>query len=156
MSISADEHAALLSLAVHEFRTPLTVVAGYTKMLMNEQLGPLSDRQRQVLGEVEQQCKRLSGLLYEMSALADLANPETPPRLQDEIALPALLEEVTRGLDAGEDGPVAIVPATNAHPLTVRGDRRPDVRAGGVDQSCRARAGRRWPCERRSGSAPAA
>ena len=62
MSISADEHAALLSLAVHEFRTPLTVVAGYTKMLMNEQLGPLSDRQRQVLGEVEQQCKRLSGL----------------------------------------------------------------------------------------------
>ena len=124
MSISAHEHAALLSLAVHEFRTPLTVVAGYTKMLMNEQLGPLSDRQRQVLGEVEQQCKRLSGLLHEMSALADLADPDAPARLQDEIAIPALLEEVTRGFEGGENGPVAVVQTPDALPLTVRGDRK--------------------------------
>jgi signal transduction histidine kinase len=124
MSTSAHEHSALLSLAVHEFRTPLTVVAGYTKMLMNEQLGPLSDRQRQVLAEVEQQCKRLSTLLYEMSALADLANPDTTPRLQDEIAIPALLEEVTRAFEGGENGQVAVIQATNAHALTVRGDRK--------------------------------
>jgi signal transduction histidine kinase len=124
MSISAHEHSALLSLAVHEFRTPLTVVAGYTKMLMNEQLGPLSDRQRQVLAEVEQQCKRLSSLLYEMSALADLADPDTPPRLHDEIPLPALLEEVTRGLEGGDNGSVAVVQGPNPHPLTVRGDRK--------------------------------
>jgi signal transduction histidine kinase len=93
-------------------------------MLMNEQLGPLSDRQRQVLGEVELQCKRLSSLLYEMSALADLADPTTGPRAQDEIAIPALLEEVTRGLAGGENGPVAIVEASDAHPLTVCGDRK--------------------------------
>jgi signal transduction histidine kinase len=124
MNISTHEHAALLSLAVHEFRTPLTVVAGYTKMLMNEQLGPLSDRQRQVLGEVEQQCKRLSGLLHEMSALADLADPDAAPQAQDEIAIPALLEEATRGFDAGENGQVAVVQAINADPLTVRGDRK--------------------------------
>ena len=124
MSISAHEHAALLSLAVHEFRTPLTVVAGYTKMLMNEQLGPLSDRQRQVLAEVEQQCKRLSSLLYEMSSLADLADPETPPRNQDEIAIPALIEEVARGFDAGDNPQVAVVQGTGAQALTVRGDRK--------------------------------
>ena len=59
-----------------------------------------------------------------MSALADLANPESRPRLQDEIALPALLEEVTRGFEGGENGPVAVVQATNAHPLTVCGDRK--------------------------------
>src|SRR5688572_22387648 len=124
MSTSAHEHSALLSLAVHEFRTPLTVVAGYTKMLMNEQLGPLSDRQRQVLGEVEQQCKRLSALLHEMSALADLANPDTPPRLQDEIAIPVLLEEVTRGFEGHENAQVAVIQATDAVGLTVRGDRK--------------------------------
>jgi signal transduction histidine kinase len=121
MSISAHEHAALLSLAVHEFRTPLTVVAGYTKMLMNEQLGPLSDRQRQVLAEVEQQCKRLSSLLYEMSSLADLADPETPPRNQDEIAIPALIEEVARGFDGGD---IAVVQGSGSQALTVRGDRK--------------------------------
>jgi len=126
MSITSHEHSALLSLAVHEFRTPLTVVAGYAKMLMNEQLGPLSDRQRQVLAEVEQQCKRLSNLLYEMSALADLADPDKSqlPHVQDEIAISALLEEVTRGFEGGENGPVVVAPATNAHPLTVRGDRK--------------------------------
>jgi signal transduction histidine kinase len=124
MSISAHEHSALLSLAVHEFRTPLTVVAGYTKMLMNEQLGPLTDRQRQVLGEVEQQCKRLSTLLYEMSALADLADPDAPTGGQDEIALPTLLDDATRGLEGGESGPPTIVRATTSDALTVRGDRK--------------------------------
>ena len=33
-----------MSLAVHELRTPVTVVSGYLRMLLREQGGPLSDK----------------------------------------------------------------------------------------------------------------
>lgn len=62
----------LLSLAVHEFRSPLTVVAGYIRMLLKERGGPLSDQQRRLLEEADKSCARLSGLLTELSELGAL------------------------------------------------------------------------------------
>src|SRR5574342_1161935 len=62
----------LLSLSVHEFRTPMTVVAGYIRMLLKDRAGPLSDQQRRLLEEAEKSCARLSALLVEMSDLAGL------------------------------------------------------------------------------------
>jgi signal transduction histidine kinase len=62
----------LMSLAVHEFRTPLTVVAGYVRMLLKDRAGPVSDQQRKLLEESEKACARLSGLLMEASDLANL------------------------------------------------------------------------------------
>ena len=62
----------LLSLAVHEFRTPMTVVAGYIRMLLKDRAGPLSDQQRRLLEEAEKSCARLSALLTELSDLGAL------------------------------------------------------------------------------------
>jgi signal transduction histidine kinase len=62
----------LLSLAVHEFRSPLTVVAGYIRMLLKERAGPVPDQQRRLLEEAEKSCARLSQLLAEVSELAHL------------------------------------------------------------------------------------
>jgi signal transduction histidine kinase len=62
----------LLSLSVHEFRTPMTVVAGYIRMLLKERAGPLSDQQRRLLEEAEKSCARLSALLVELSELSNL------------------------------------------------------------------------------------
>src|SRR6476620_8381787 len=62
----------VLSLAVHEFRTPMTVVAGYIRMILKERAGPLSEDQRKLLQEAEKSCGRLSGLIAEMSDLANL------------------------------------------------------------------------------------
>jgi signal transduction histidine kinase len=62
----------VLSLAVHEFRTPMTVVAGYIRMLLKDRAGPLSDQQRRLLEEAEKSCGRLSALLGEMSDLSGL------------------------------------------------------------------------------------
>ena len=62
----------LLSLSVHEFRTPMTVVAGYIRMLLKDRAGPLSDAQRRLLEEAEKSCGRLSALLAEMSELSNL------------------------------------------------------------------------------------
>jgi signal transduction histidine kinase len=62
----------LLSLSVHEFRTPLSVVSGYVRMLLKERAGPLSDPQRKMLEEAEKSCGRLTILLTEVSDLANL------------------------------------------------------------------------------------
>jgi signal transduction histidine kinase len=62
----------LLSLAVHEFRTPITVVSGYLRMVLRERAGPISDQQRKLLEEAEKSCGRLSALVGEMSDLSSL------------------------------------------------------------------------------------
>src|SRR5690348_10256307 len=62
----------LLSLSVHEFRTPMTVVAGYIRMLLKDRAGPLADPQRRLLEEAEKSCGRLSELLTEVGDLAHL------------------------------------------------------------------------------------
>jgi signal transduction histidine kinase len=62
----------VLSLAVHELRTPMTVVAGYIRMLLKDRAGPLTDPQRRLLEEAEKSCGRLSALLAEMSDLSGL------------------------------------------------------------------------------------
>jgi len=62
----------LLSLSVHEFRTPMTVVAGYIRMLLKDRAGPVTDQQRRLLEEAEKSCGRLSALLAEVSDLSNL------------------------------------------------------------------------------------
>lgn len=62
----------ILSLSVHEFRSPMTVVAGYIRMLLKDRAGPLSDQQRRLLEEAEKSCVRLTALLTEVSDLSTL------------------------------------------------------------------------------------
>jgi len=64
--------AKLLSLTVHEFRTPMTVVSGYIRMLLQEYAGPLTDRQRKMLEEAEKSYGRLTVLVSEISELSNL------------------------------------------------------------------------------------
>jgi len=62
----------ILSLSVHEFRTPMTVVAGYIRMLLKDRAGALNDQQRRLLEEAEKSCGRLTALLSEVSELSGL------------------------------------------------------------------------------------
>jgi signal transduction histidine kinase len=68
----------ILSLSVHEFRTPMTVVAGYIRMLLKDRAGPLSDQQRKLLEEAEKSCGRLTALLTEVSDLSNLEGGTAP------------------------------------------------------------------------------
>ena len=70
--------AKILSLSVHEFRTPMTVVAGYIRMLLKDRAGPLSDPQRKLLEEAEKSCARLTALLTEVSDLSNLEGGTAP------------------------------------------------------------------------------
>src|SRR4029453_877754 len=97
----------LLSLAVHEFRTPMTVVAGYIRMLLKDRAGPLSDQQRRLLEEAEKSCGRLSALLAEMSDLSGLeAGTATFNRAAIDIR--TTLSESVAALPESPDRPIDI------------------------------------------------
>jgi two-component system, cell cycle sensor histidine kinase PleC len=68
----------ILSLSVHEFRTPMTVVSGYIRMLLKDRAGPLSDQQRSLLEQAEKACVRLTALLTEVSDLSNLEGGTAP------------------------------------------------------------------------------
>jgi signal transduction histidine kinase len=68
----------ILSLSVHEFRTPMTVVAGYIRMLLKDRAGPVTDAQRRLLEEAEKSCARLTALLTEVSELSNLEGGSAP------------------------------------------------------------------------------
>jgi signal transduction histidine kinase len=48
-----------LASAAHDLKTPLSILNGYVELLQTEKLGPLSDRQREVLGDMQASGKRL-------------------------------------------------------------------------------------------------
>jgi signal transduction histidine kinase len=62
----------LLSLAVHEFRTPASVVGGYLRMLQRDSDPPLSQRQRHMVDEAEKSCARLVAIVAELSDIGKL------------------------------------------------------------------------------------
>src|SRR6266852_9330543 len=62
----------LLSLAVHEFRTPASVVGGYLRMLQRDTDPPLSERQRRMIDEAEKSCARLVAIVAELSDIGKL------------------------------------------------------------------------------------
>lgn len=115
----APDWPKVLSLTVHEFRTPLTVVAGYLRMLSTDRVGPLSDAQRRVIQEAERSCARLSALLTEVSDVAHFHQG----RLSF-LRSPVPLEEILAGVAVPPvaETPVAIAREGAADGAMVEGD----------------------------------
>jgi K+-sensing histidine kinase KdpD len=109
----------LLSLSVHEFRTPLTVSSGYIRMLLGERAGPLTENQRKYLQEIEKACAKLSTLVAEMSDVSKLDDGKTSFN-RGRVDLGALLADVVANLPPGDrDLTVELV---NGQPAQVSGD----------------------------------
>jgi len=111
-----------MSLAVHELRTPVTVVGGYIRMILKEHGGPLTDKQKKMLQEAERGCDRISALVAEMSDLGKLESRELPVARQ-EIDLATLIQEVASNMHEGEDRGVRLDVRTPKRPVMVTGDR---------------------------------
>jgi two-component system, NtrC family, sensor histidine kinase KinB len=58
--------------AAHEFKTPLVVMLGYTDLLRNCHLGPLNDRQKEVLTEIQESTERLQKHILNLLLLSEL------------------------------------------------------------------------------------
>ena len=111
----------LLSLAVHEFRTPITVVAGYIRMLLKDRAGPITDQQRRLLEEAEKSCGRLSALVAEMSDLSNLEGG-TASLNRATVDLRALAGEAIGALPSMPDRDVSVELQPGTDPASVQGD----------------------------------
>jgi len=111
----------LLSLAVHELRTPITVVAGYLRMVLRERAGPVSDQQRKLLEEAEKSCGRLSGLVAEMSELSRLEAGAAPLN-RSSFDLIEVLHRVIAAVPELPDRVVAVELEGDRGPVQMEGD----------------------------------
>jgi signal transduction histidine kinase len=65
-------NARLLALAVHEFRTPASVIGGYLRMLRLDDDPPPGPRQQAMIDQAERSCARVVALIAELSEIAGL------------------------------------------------------------------------------------
>lgn len=111
----------LLSLAVHEFRTPANVVAGYLRMLERDADPPLPDRQRKLVEQAGKSCARLVALIAELSDVSKLESGALP-LLRQRFDLFARVADVAAGVQEGRDRGVRIEVRGQAVGATVTGD----------------------------------
>jgi signal transduction histidine kinase len=111
----------ILSLSVHEFRTPMTVVAGYIRMLLKERAGPLTEPQRKLLEEAEKGCARLTALLTEVSELSNL-EAGTAPLNRQSADLHKVLRDSVDQLPPLPDRDVAVALELDSAPAPIEAD----------------------------------
>ena len=120
----SNEHALpqAVSHATHEFRTPLTVVSGYLRMLLQGQGGPITDIQRKMLEEAAGSCARMSALTEEMSEFAKLQDGRASLTRRP-FDLAALVSELASSMQEGRNRGIEIEARGCDQPLSVNGDR---------------------------------
>ena len=111
----------ILSLTVHEFRTPMTVVAGYIRMLLKDRAGPLSDQQRKLLEEAEKSCARLTAIVAEVSELSNL-EAGTAPFNKHAADLHKVLRDAVDQLPALPDREVQVDLQLDGEPAPIDAD----------------------------------
>jgi K+-sensing histidine kinase KdpD len=123
MRAEHDVFPQTLALFGHELSTPLSVASGYVRMLLREQGGPLTEKQRKMLEEADHSCKRIETLLLETREFRRLLLNEIPLGRQ-RFDLAALVNEVASGMHEGRDRDVTLEVRGSERVLEVIGDRK--------------------------------
>ncbi|MEN8182789.1 MAG: PAS domain-containing sensor histidine kinase [Myxococcota bacterium] len=84
----------MVGLMSHELRTPVTVISGYSKLLLSEEVGGLNDVQRSFMEATARSCKRLSDLIGTLLEAAAQATGEIALELQDAALAPTIQDVV--------------------------------------------------------------
>src|SRR5215210_3296395 len=111
----------LLSLAVHEVRTPISVAAGYIRMILTGRAGDVTEAQRHMLEEAEKACGRLSALVAEMSDLSNL-EAGTAQSNRSPVDLRTVLADAVATLPQIPDRHVEVKLTTGSGPAAIQGD----------------------------------
>ena len=116
-----ESYLQLVSLAVHELRTPTSVVAGYLRMLQRDTDAPLSERQRKMIDEAERSCQRLGALIAELSEIQKFDTGQI--QLQGQrFDLFEMIGEVAGTVHEADDREVRLIVRGEARGALVQGD----------------------------------
>jgi len=111
----------LMSLAVHEFRTPLSVVGGYLRMLQGDGDTTLTERQKKMIDEAAKSCRRLVTFVAEMSDISKLDAGRIALSRQH-LDLFTLVGEVAGGVEEAKDRDVHLEVRGEASGAPLSGD----------------------------------
>jgi signal transduction histidine kinase len=121
MTENHDRGAKFLSLAVHELRTPVSVVSGCLRMLLRQFGDSLGDQQRALVELGEKSCGSLTALIGELSELGQLEGGQAALRRQT-VRLMPLLADVVKDVREGQDRGATLGVRPDAPDVQVLGD----------------------------------
>ncbi len=81
-----------LGSAAHDLKTPLAILNGYIELLQNEKLGPLNERQREILGDMHSSGQRLQQFIQDFLSYTVLETGEMKMRYETGNVNPCLSE----------------------------------------------------------------
>ncbi len=122
MTAPQPDTSKLLSLTVHELRTPINVANGYLRMLTQFHGHALSDEQRKFVTEASNACGKLTELIADLAVLSKLLSGELTLRFED-VAFFGLAAEAAASVTDGRDRGVQIEVRGAERSATVHGDR---------------------------------
>jgi signal transduction histidine kinase len=120
-SAVTQAYAKLLSLAVHEFRTPASVVGGYLRMLQKDVQPPLSERQQKLVEETAKSFARMVQVVEEMSDISKLDSGDAPFK-NEPFDLFAVVGEVAASVHESDDRGVRLLVEGEAAGARLSGD----------------------------------
>ena len=123
MAAEQDPFPQALSWRCTNFERPVTVVAGYLRMLLREQAGPLTEKQRKMLEEAERSCNRLSALVERDERSRKARIRRSGDRQAGLRRRSALVAELASGMHEGDDRGVRLEMRGADRPAMVTGDR---------------------------------
>ena len=116
------EHCAkLLSLAVHEFRSPVAVVSGYLRLLVKHFGDNLTEKQLHLLQESEKSCGTIARLLADLGELGQLESGRAAMR-RERLPIFGLLQRVAPNVQEGRDRGVTLEVVAPDVEVFVEGD----------------------------------
>jgi K+-sensing histidine kinase KdpD len=118
-NLTADTYPPLIALAVHEFRTPASVVGGYLRMLQRD--ATLTAHQRKMIDEAEKSCTRLVAMVAELSDIGKLDSGALALARQP-LDFFALAQEVAELVHEGREREVQLIVRGDETGATVSGD----------------------------------
>ncbi|OFX25450.1 MAG: PAS domain-containing sensor histidine kinase [Anaeromyxobacter sp. RBG_16_69_14] len=113
----------LVATVAHEFRTPLTSLRMAIHLCADELVGPLTDKQADLMAAARADCERLQGIVDDLLDLSRIQSGRMELKLE-QIEVRTLLESGAAALrSAADDGRVELFVSPPAESVEVQGDR---------------------------------
>jgi signal transduction histidine kinase len=122
MTGPAPDWPALFALAVHELRSPASVISGYVAMLLSGHGGTLGAAQREALEQASHSCDRLAELLAGVSEVAQLGSGRLA-LATNQVDLGDLLDAASMTYAPAAGATTRLAVALPRQACTVTGDR---------------------------------